>query len=82
MKLRQAAAKAITEALKQNGNYQIFFVLTLSSGKVRSEDIVTICVVLMHAANIKSYIIIVNKLSKQEHIHFETIKKEIINLVT
>lgn len=36
----------------------------------------------MHAGNIKSYIILANKLSKQEHIHFETIKKEIINLVT
>ena len=82
VKLRQTAAKAITEALKQNGIYQIFFVLTLSSGKVRSEDLVTIWLVLMHAGNIKSYIILVNKLSKQEHIHFETIKKEIINSVT
>ena len=80
--MRQTAAKAITEALKQNGIYKIFFVLTLSSGKVRSEDLVTIWLVLIHALNIKSYVVLVNKLSKQEHIHFETIKKEIINLVT
>lgn len=49
---------------------------------MRSEDLVTIWLVLMHALNIKSYIILVNKLSQQEHIHFETIKKEIMNLVT
>ena len=59
VKLRRTPAKAIKEALKQNGIYQIFFVLTLSSGKVWPEDLVTIWFVLMHALNIKSFIILV-----------------------
>lgn len=42
VKLWQIAAKEITVVLKQNGRYHNFFVLTLSSGKVRSEDFVTI----------------------------------------
>ena len=48
---------------------------------MRSEDLLTIWHVLMHILNIKSYIVLANKLSKQQHIHFETITKEIINLV-
>ena len=35
IKLRQEAAKAITEALKKDGIYQIFFVITLQSGRLR-----------------------------------------------
>ena len=65
VKLRKAAAEAITEALKQNGMYQIFFVVTLESGRVRSEDLTTIKIVLENAKDITQYSVIVNKLTKK-----------------
>ena len=42
VQLRKAAAKAITEALKKNGIYKIFFVITLEAGRVRPVDLATI----------------------------------------
>lgn len=80
-KFRQTAAKAVTSALKKNGIYQIFFVLTLSSGRLRPQDVETIRLVLEHAKDIRSYIILVNKLSKRDSENFQTIKKEILNEV-
>ena len=62
--LRQQAAKAITEALKQDGTYQIFFVTTLEAGRIRPEDMITIKLVLESASDIEYYSIIINKLSK------------------
>lgn len=64
IKLRKQAAKAITEALKRDGNYQIFFVITLEAGRIRPEDMATIKLVLESASDIKHYSIIINKLSK------------------
>ena len=63
VKLRKVAAEAITEALKQNGMYQIFFVVTLESGRVRPQDLATIKIVLEHAKEVTNYSIIVNKLT-------------------
>ena len=62
--LRQQAAKAITEALKQDGTYQIFFVTTLEAGCIRPEDMITIKLVMESASDIEYYSIIINKLSK------------------
>ena len=64
IKLRKAAAEAITKALKQNGIYQIFFVVTLESGRVRPQDLATIKLVLENAKDITYYSLIVNKLTK------------------
>lgn len=36
--MRKLAAKEITEGLKQEGNYKIFFVITLESGRLRGQD--------------------------------------------
>ena len=78
--MRRTVAKAITEALKQNGIYEIFFVFTLSSLEFRESAIRrlvnNLACIIMHILNI-----LANKLSKQQHIDFETITKEIINLV-
>lgn len=52
IKLRKQAAKAITEALKRDGNYQIFFVITLEAGRIRPEDMATIKLVLESASDI------------------------------
>ena len=67
VELRKAAAEAITEALKQNGMYQIFFVVTLEAGRVRPVDLTTIKIVLENAKDITNYSIIVNKLTKPEY---------------
>ena len=64
IKLRGKAAKAITKALKQNGRYQIFFVVTLESGRIRSQDLATIKLVLENAKDITSFSLIINKLTK------------------
>ena len=70
MKMRKAAAEAITKALKQNGIYQIFFVVTLEAGRVRPQDLVTIKLVLENAKDIKYYSLIVNKLTKRLYQEF------------
>ena len=62
--MRIEAARAITEALKQNGTYQIFFVITLEAGRFRPEDIATMKLVLQSSRDIKYYSIIINKLTK------------------
>ena len=67
IKMRKVAASAITEALCQNGSYQIFFVVTLSAGRLRAEDLTTIYLVLLNARGITSFSIIINKSSQVEH---------------
>ena len=64
IRLRKAAAVAITTALRQNGMYQIYFVVTLESGRVRPQDLATIKLVLENAKDITYYSLIVNKLTK------------------
>ena len=65
--MRQAAASTITEALKLNGSYQIFFVVTLSAGRLRPEDLTTIWLVLLNAPDIDQFNLIINKLSQKEY---------------
>ena len=67
IKLRQAAASAITEALRRNGSHQIFFVVTLSAGQLRPEDLTTMWLVLLNALDISHFSIIINKLTKTEY---------------
>ena len=64
IKMRKAAATAITEGLRKNGTYQIFFVVTLEAGRLRPTDLATIKLVLENAKDIISYNLIINKLSK------------------
>ena len=70
--MRQDAARSITEALKQDGYYQIFFVVTLSAGRVRPEDLTPLWLVLLNAPSIKSFSIIINKVSPRE---YDTLQK-------
>ena len=67
IKMRQDAARAITEALRKKGQYQIFFVVTLSAGRFRPEDLTTIWLVVLNTQNITVVNIIINKLSKAEY---------------
>ena len=66
-KMREQAAKAISEALRQNGVYRIFFVITLDSGRVRPDDKTTMQLVIDACKDVQDfcYSIIINKLSKK-----------------
>ena len=64
IKMRKKAAEVITQGLKKNGTYQIFFVVTLEAGRLRPADLATIKLVLGNAEDITSYSLIINKLSK------------------
>lgn len=63
-KLRKQAAEAITTALKQNGFYRIFFVITVEAGRVRPDDKTTMKLILDAAPTITKYCIIVNKVTE------------------
>jgi len=66
-KLREAAAKAIEEALKcGKGNYKIFFVMTLQNGRVKAEDVATMKLVLNAAPSISNYGVIINQVPSKE----------------
>ena len=69
IKLRKQAAAAITKALKQNGTYQIFFVITLEAGRLRTQDVLTIKLVLESSSDLKYFSLIVNKLSERAYKH-------------
>lgn len=62
-KLRKQAAEAITAALKKGGTYQVFFVISLESGRFHPEDVTTIKLVLESTSDIKHFSLILNKLS-------------------
>lgn len=64
-KLRVQAADAITKALKQNGFYRIFFVLTVEAGRVKPDDKTTMKLILDAAPTITDYSVIVNKATKK-----------------
>lgn len=73
--LREQAAKEIEAALKKDGLYKIFFMLTLEAGRVKPEDVTTINTV-MDAIKIPDagFNIIVNKLMPREKHHIFTDK--------
>eukprot|EP00434_Breviolum_minutum_P041099 symbB.v1.2.036554.t1/scaffold5179.1/size30116/3 len=64
--LRKQAAAAITEALKQEGYYKIFFVVTLQNGLVKAEDVTTMKLML-DAAPISDFGIIINQVPPKQY---------------
>ena len=64
-KLRTVAGKAICQALKKDGHYQILFFATEINGRVLQQDTTTIKLILEAAPDIgEDYGIIINMLSK------------------
>merc|ERR1719329_577887 len=64
MKMREAAGKAIEEALKQSGTYKIVFIIALQSGRLNPMDVATIRTILRACPIIESnYGIIINKVA-------------------
>lgn len=65
--MREAAAEQIKAALKQSGQYRIFFVVLLDSGRVRAGDVASMTVILdaLKDTNVPvQHGIIVNKATK------------------
>ena len=61
--MKKNAADAVTQSLKQNGVYKIFFVITLESGRFDTRDSTLINLILEHAPDISKYGLIINKVS-------------------
>jgi len=65
--MREQAAAQIEDALKQGGDYHLIFIVQLTSGRVRAEDVMTINVVMDAINNRnKNFSIIINKVSSKE----------------
>jgi len=64
---REAAGKAISEALKKGGKTKILFFITLESGRSKNDDVTTMNLVLEAAPEIgNNYGIIVNKIKPKQ----------------
>merc|ERR1712060_85686 len=64
VELREAAARAISRALKQDGWYKLFFVITLEAGRIRPQDQTTLKLVLTAAPEIQeNYGVIITKVT-------------------
>ena len=62
---RKQAAAAITEALKKEGEYRVFFIVILDHGRLRTDDVSLISLVLESAPDITSYSLILNQVHKR-----------------
>ena len=62
--MRRPAASAITEALRQNGKYEIFFVVTMCEGRLGPEDLEKKWIVPINDPDINCLKIIMKKLSR------------------
>jgi len=62
--MRKKAAVAIKEAMRQGGEFQLFFVVTLQAGRISPEDKTTIKLVIDAVPDVKAnnYSIIINKI--------------------
>ena len=61
---RKEAAEAITESLKQEGLYKVYFVCTLEAGRLRPDDVTLLKLILESSQDLTSYYVIVNRVSK------------------
>ncbi|POM63116.1 hypothetical protein PHPALM_27636, partial [Phytophthora palmivora] len=67
-KIQEKAAAAITEALQQSGTYKLFFMVRLENGRVVSDDLATIEIVL-GSIDLEEipFAIIVNNVKKRQY---------------
>lgn len=59
------AAQYLTEALQNDGDFKILFVIILAAGKPRSSDVESIKAVLQCATDIQHYGIVINQMSQR-----------------
>lgn len=80
-KLREQAALEIESALKKDGRYHLFFVITLESGRVRPADVTTINTIMAAIKNKDKYFnVIINKVTKAEKKVIANDPKELANV--
>lgn len=73
IELREKAAVEIESALKKDGNYRLFFVITLEALRVKPEDITTINTVMAAIKTPdKKFNVIINKVNKKEKASLST----------
>ncbi|KAG2514650.1 hypothetical protein JM16_007809 [Phytophthora kernoviae] len=67
-KLKDKAAAAITKALRQTGNYKLFFMVRLENGRVVADDLATIETV-MNSIGVEDvpFSVIVNNVKKRQY---------------
>ncbi|KAG2783127.1 hypothetical protein PC129_g18152 [Phytophthora cactorum] len=72
--IKQQAAAAITQALRQSGRYKLFFMVRLENGRVVSEDLATIETV-MDSIDMEDapFSIVINNVKKRQ---YETMMKK------
>ena len=69
---RKQAAEAITKALKQDGIYKMFFIVTLEQGRLRPDDVTLLKMILESAPELTKYYLIINQVSR-------AVKKKLLN---
>jgi GTP-binding protein EngB required for normal cell division len=82
-KLKERAAAAITQALRQSGRYKLFFMVRLESGRVVADDIATIETV-MNAIDIENvpFSVIINNVRKRQYAAMMDKGDEFVTVVT
>jgi len=61
---REAAANAITLALRQEGHYRVMAVVTLEQGRIRPDDVSLLKLVLDSAIQLTAYSLVLNQVNK------------------
>ena len=62
---RKEAAKAVTEALKQKGQYKVFVIITLDRGRLRPEDLSVITMMKNSTSELTRYYLILNQVTRK-----------------
>ena len=78
---RKTAASEIRRALRQNEKFQIYFVMSISKGKLQHKDLATMQLVLQSTPDISCFGIIINPLSQSDHTSLQNNKNEELKLL-
>lgn len=81
VEMKKKASEAITSALKQNGFYRVFFVITLQSGRIHAADKATMKLIL-ESAPITDYSVIVNRVPQEWFGEFSSNKENLTKWLT
>ncbi|KAG7384878.1 hypothetical protein PHYBOEH_009262 [Phytophthora boehmeriae] len=82
-KLKEQAAAAITEALRQSGRYKLFFMVRLENGRVVADDLATIETV-MNSIDMEDvpFSVIINNVKKRQYKAMMEKGEEFVKVVT
>ncbi|KAG3115749.1 hypothetical protein PI124_g8347 [Phytophthora idaei] len=81
--IQEKAAAAITEALRQSGTYKLFFMVRLENGRVVSDDLATIEIVLSSIELDEiPFAVIVNNVKKRQYTNMMEKGADYLKVVT